>query len=558
MQTFFRVMLMNVQVLDLVLILSGIIVVGLLISIIFLQYRIYTYKHKIYFIRRDRERCNELLFTAKDGYFCFVYPDQKVKDPQKNIKEKCSRRLAVILGLKNGTASSFSEITNLFYKDDAVRLKKYVTLLQQEGLAFEDILTIKGGERFVCAYGSRVHSTDNNLYCDIIWFRDISAQTAQIDVLKQEIEQIKYKVKQLENMVDGLDSPLWLRDENLNIALVNKKYVEYAGNKSKEEVIEHSVEINNNKGEAVAFALAQAAQKSKKKQKKSFNLVHQGNVYNYALYENPYFLDDDLDKIGTVGYLVNNTELEKAKRNFRINQNNHLEILGVLGTAFAIFDEKANLYFSNASFRNLWNLDNEFIEKTPTYMQFIETIRQHNLLPPISDFKTFKDEELSVFSGLWKIKEDLLYIPDGRTIHRFRMPHPNGIIFAYEDVSDRLATMRRLNDLTSMQQGILDNLSDSVIILGANQRLKFYNRAYLKLWGLDYDKMEDEPKLETIIEQQKLFFSNVADWNELKKALLDNILAGRKFNLLRDDNMTINVSPQIFYDGSIMITYTTK
>lgn len=549
---------MNVDVLNLVLILCLVLVVGLLISVIILQYKIYTYKHKIYFIRRDRERCNELLFTAKDGYFCFIYPDQKVKDPQKIIKEKCSRRLAVMLGLKNGTATSFMEITGLFYKDDTMRLKKYVNLLQQEGLAFEDILTLKGGGRFICAYGSRVQSADNNLYCDIIWFRDISSQTAQLEILKNEKLQIQNKVKQLENMVDGIDSPLWLRDENLNIISVNKKYVEYAGKNSKEEIIENSIEISNNKGETTALILAQMAQKSKKKQKKAFNIVHKGNVYNYELFENPYFLGDSLDKIGTVGYLVNNTELEKAKRNFKINQNSHLEILGVLGTAFAIFDEKMNLYFSNASFRNLWNLESDFIEKAPSYLQFIETIRQHKLLPPVSDFKTFKDEELSVFGGLWKIREDLLHLPDGRTIHRFRMPHPNGIIFAYEDVSDRLATMRRLNDLVSIQQNILDNLSDSVVIFGTNQRLKFYNRAYLKLWGLDYDKMEDEPKLDDIISLQKLFFSNVTDWTEFKRAMLDNILAGRKFTLRRDDNTKISVSPHIFYDGSIMITYTIK
>lgn len=549
---------MNVDVLNIILISSLVLIIGLLVSVMVLQYKIYTYKHKIYFIHRDRERCNELLFTAKDGYFCFIYPDQKVKDPQKIIKEKCSRRLAVILGLRNGTASSFAEITGLFYKDDAIRLKKYVNLLQQEGLAFEDILTLKGGERFICAYGSRVQNADNNLYCDIIWFRDISAQTAQLEVLKKDKQQINNRVKQLENMIDGIDSPLWLRDENLKLILVNKKYVEYTGKNSKEEVIENNIEISNNKGETTPLILAQMAQKSKKKQKKAFNLVHRGNVYNYELFENPYFLGDALDKIGTVGYLVNNTELEKAKRNFKINQNSHLEILGVLGTAFAIFDEKMNLYFSNASFRHLWNLESEFIEKAPSYMQFIETIRQHKLLPPISDFKTFKDEELSVFSGLWKIREDLLHLPDGRTIHRFRMPHPNGIIFAYEDVSDRLATMRRLNDLMSIQQNILDNLSDSVIIFSANQRLKFYNRAYLKLWGLDYDKMEDEPKLDDIISLQKLFFSNVTDWVEFKNAMLNNILAGRKFTLRRDDNTEINVSPHIFYDGSIMVTYTIK
>lgn len=549
---------MNIELFNIVLIIGILLFFCALIWIVFLQIKLYKCKRKIYFIRRDRERCNELLFTAKDGYFCFVYPDQKVKDPQKNITEKCSRRLAVMLDLKNGTVSSFSDITGVFYKDDATRLKKYVNLLQQEGLGFEDILALKGGERFICVYGNRIHSIDNNLYCDVIWFRDISHQTAHIEHIENEKKQIQNKVKQLENMIDGLDSPLWLRDDNLHLLAVNKKYVEYTGKNNKEDVLLHNIEINNNKGEAVAFALAQTAQKSKKKQKKSFNIVHQGSVYNYDVYENPYFVDDTLDKTGTVGYLVNNTELEKAKRNFKINQNSHLEILGVLGTAFAIFDEKTNLYFYNTSFRNLWALDSEFLDKNPSYMQFIEMIRQHKLLPPVPDFKSFKEEELSVFSGLWKIREDLLHLPDGRTIHRFRMPHPNGVIFAFEDVSDRLATMRRLNDLTSMQQGILDNLNDAVIIFGANQRLKFYNRSYLKLWGIDYDKVEDEPKIEAIISLQKLFFSNVTDWEEFKQAMMENILAGRKFTLLRDDNVQIHVSPQIFYDGSIMLTYATK
>ena len=118
--------------------------------------------------------------------------------------------------------------------------------------------------------------------------------------------------------------------------------------------------------------------------------------------------------------------------------------------------------------------------------------------------------------------------------------------------------MRRLNDLTSMQQSILDNLSDSVVIFGANQRLKFYNRAYLKLWALDFDKMQDEPKLEKLLTYQKLFFSNVDDWETFKQSMLSNITEGRKFSLMRDDNAKIAVSPLIFYDGSIMITYTVQ
>lgn len=549
---------MNAEMLRDIIFVSLLLIFIMLISMAALQIKIFKYKHKIYFIRRDRERCNEVLYAAKDGYFCFVYPDQKVKDPQKEIMEKCSRRLAVMINLKDGTASVFAQVLDSFHKDDAKLLKKYVGLLQQEGKFFEDMLRLKNGGRNICVYGNRINGADNNLYCDIVWFRDVTPETSKIADLIKEKSLVEDECVRLEQMVDGLDYPVWLRDENLHLLSVNKKYLDFAGVKNKSEVLQNGIEICNGKGEKVALSVAEAAQKSKKQQKKNLKIVRGGELFNFELRENPYYTGDSLDKIGTVGYLVDNTALEKAKRGFKINQNNHLEILGALGTAFAIFDGRSKLYFYNASFKNLWNLDNEFLEKTPSYLQFLEVVRENKMLPPVPDIKNYKQEEMSIFGGLLETKEDLLHLPDGRTIRRLRTPHPNGVIFAFEDVSDRLATMRRLNDLMSMQQNILDNLTDSVLIFGPNQRLKFYNRAYLKLWGLDFDKLQDEPKLEEVIGLQKLFFSNIDSWDSFKKSMLDNIISGRRFNLLRDDNKTLYVSPLIFYDGSVMVTYTVK
>ena len=365
----------------------------ILVFVIFsMQVKIYKLRRKVYFIKRDRERCNELLFSAKDGYFCFVYPDEKVKDPQKNTIGKCSRRLAVMLGLKNGTASSFDEITDTFYKDDAKILKKYVELLHQEGHSFEDMLELKGGNRHICVYGNRVNGADNNLYCDIVWFRDVTAQTDKISDLDAEKQEVESKIKQYENMIDGLNYPLWLRDENLNLIAVNKKYLEFSGQNSKSEVLQNNVELCNTQGELIAKKAAKDAQKNKKLQKKKFNMIRNSDLYNYELQENPYYIGDSMDKMGTVGYLLDNTELEKLKRGFERNQNNHLEILGTLGTAFAIFDDKMNLFFHNNAFRNLWGLDADFLDKRPSYSQFLETVREHKMLPATPNFKAYRDD----------------------------------------------------------------------------------------------------------------------------------------------------------------------
>ena len=212
---------------------------------------------------------SEKLIAGAEGTFKFCpssFANSLKIFLEKNIQEKCSRRLAVMLNLKNGTTADFNDVCEVFYKDDAQLLKKYVTLLEKEGLAFEDMLSLKGGKRFMCVYGNRIHGADGNLYGDVVWFRDVSAEALQMLAAENEKNAVLDLMKQYENMIDGIDFPLWLRDENLRLKIINKKYVEYTGKASKEEVLQQNTEINNNKGEALAKTLAQSAQKTRQLQ----------------------------------------------------------------------------------------------------------------------------------------------------------------------------------------------------------------------------------------------------------------------------------------------------
>lgn len=91
-------------------------------SLCVLGIRVLKARQRNYFLNRDRERYAETLYASKDGYFAFVYPDEKINDPRKNIVEHCSRRLAVIMNMPQGTNASFEDILKNFYKDDAKRL----------------------------------------------------------------------------------------------------------------------------------------------------------------------------------------------------------------------------------------------------------------------------------------------------------------------------------------------------------------------------------------------------------------------------------------------------
>ena len=538
----------------------GTILLSLVVSF---KITIFRLKQKNYFLNRDRERYAETMYASKDGYFAFVYPDEHIKDPRKLIRERCSRRLAVMLNLKNGTSSNFEDVLMAFYKDDAKKISKYLKLMQEENIPFEDTFSLKNGARKMSIYGARINASDGNLYCDMLWFRDLSEEMIKIEELITEKETLTNQLSVLQDLIDNLNYPIWVRDDLLNIIAVNKKYVEYSGLKNKDEIISKQFEFTgvgiDDTEIPPARNLAQTAQLTNKMQKQNINIVVNGQACNFEITETPFHHEGDLNKISTVGAIYDMSELDNVKRTFKIHQTAHLEVLSALGTAFAIFDTSQKLIFQNKSFLKLWNLDADFTSSNPHYSEFLEKIRNLRLLPEVSDFKTYKENELKLFNNLIESKEDLLHLPDGRTIKRVISLHPNGLIFAFEDVSDRLAATRMINELLGIQQNILDNITDAVLIFGPDRKLKHFNQSYLKLWNIEKIKMQDILNLNDVIEMQKKFFSHQENWNNLKQSMLEHILnICARFRLERNDGKNIEVVPKILPNESIMITYLIK
>ena len=72
-----------------------------------------------------------------------------------------------------------------FYKDDADRILKYITLLKEDGVSFEDRFDLKNGRK-VILNGVRISGADGSVYSDLIWFRDISYIAELINNLEKE------------------------------------------------------------------------------------------------------------------------------------------------------------------------------------------------------------------------------------------------------------------------------------------------------------------------------------------------------------------------------------
>ena len=91
------------------------------------------------------------------------------------------------------------------------------------------------------------------------------------------------------------------------------------------------------------------------------------------VYETPFYAEQNLEKTFSTGCFISVNELDELKRNLKNYQTAQLEILGSLGTAFAVFNQKMELDFYNRPFVELWSLDESTINDR-FYRLFIDNL----------------------------------------------------------------------------------------------------------------------------------------------------------------------------------------
>ena len=505
------------------------------------------YKLKKLLVKQNHavSRCEEMLYASKDGYLTSSIYNNKEQ-------QHCSRRLATLLNLKNGEKSTAEEVFGIFLKADTVQLTSSFNNLKKNGMNFEMLAKTKNNRTFI-VNGSRVSSMDDTVNCNCLWFKDITKTTEFIDCVTEEAYACRKQMENYRILIDNLPCPVWMHDAKLNMTILNRGYLNLLGLKDFKDVTPQNSVIHDLGNTTNIMDMTKTALESNTPQKKQITILTNGNLKKYEITETPHY-DSSLKTSHIIGSLIDISEFDEAKRNYQVHLDSHLEILSSLDTAFCIINIKHNFTFGNTAFLKLWNLPADFLDKAPHYNTFLDKIREQKILPEVSDFRTYKEEENSAFDALTEQREDLLYIPDGRTIRRLRAPHPDGTIIAYEDITDRLATERRLSDLITVQQNILDNINDGILIFSPQLKLKYYNTAFLEQWQSDAAVLDNQPSLREMLDRLEEKLPETKDWKAFREDMQKHLTTGTPFTLKLKNNKHAKVTPFILADTSLMIT----
>jgi signal transduction histidine kinase len=440
----------------------------------------------------------------------------------------------------HAAAATFADFLSGLDPGSGARLSSFVATLRASGTSFADTALLDDGSAYAII-GRRTENGDS-----VLWAADISRTRATEAAHAVSLT----SAAALRAMFEAVPMPVWRRDHHLAVVDCNSAYAA-ALDTTRGSALAAARELAPESGRGKALELARAAAAGETRTE-AHHVVIGGSRRLIEITETP-----DREG-GTIGFAIDRTDRENAEAELQRHISAHGGVLENIHAAVAIYGPDKRLKFCNSAFAGLWGIETDWLATGPSLDELLERLRERRRIPEFADFRAFKRQQLELFTSLIEPQRELLHLPDGRTLSLSMSPHPlGGLVFVYEDVTDRLALERSYNTLIEVQRESLDNLFESIAVIGSDGRLKLHNPAYREIWGLSESDLEGEPHIGEIVEKTRGFYENGGDWPVLKARIIARISSGSSARDLLDraDGSVLQVATVLLPDGNILLSY---
>lgn len=458
-----------------------------------------------------------------------------------------SRRAVELLELARDPGSVDAKeaddiLCKALYKSEKARLATALEALHADGASFEDRFIISA-ETSVTLRGERLDETD------LVWVLD----AARLMLLSGDLDRKTKEASTLQALLDKVPLPVWWRGEDNKLSGINRAFIE-AVDRTRETIFDDQIELGAGYIDHGGRALAERAAKTGMAQSESHHVVIGSNRRLLEFTEVP--LDGPVRQIG--GFATDATALEALQDQLADHIAAHAEVLEGLGTAIAIFGADKRLKFFNTAYAELTQIDSAKLGGEPSLGQILEWLRENHRLPEYVDFPAFKADQDRWFTSLIDPVQELMHLPDESTLRFVASPHPlGGLVFALEDVTDRLALESSYNTLIEVQRETLNNLYEGVAVFGGDGRLRLFNPEVGRIWGIPKEALAGEPHISDLAEAARGYFPGDSDWPRLKQRLIlmvtERTAHGGRLHRSDDTVLKYAVVPQP--DGNTLMSF---
>jgi signal transduction histidine kinase len=374
----------------------------------------------------------------------------------------------------------------------------------------------------------------------------------EVSGIKQELAELARRhQKQLEDtaatraLIEAVAAPVWARDDAGKLVFANQAYARAVEAHDGTEAVDRGIELFDRGARTELLRAHELVETYSGRlpavvagQRRSFDVmtVPAGR--------------------GSAGIAIDATEAEGLRGELKRMMDAHRRTLDQLATGVAIFGSNQRLAFYNTAYRLLWDLDPIFLDQGPNDSAVLDRLRASRKLPDEQDFRQWKTALYDAYRAV-EPKEHMWHLPDGRTMRVVTTPNPEGgVIYLFDDVTERLDLERRYDALIRVQGETLDNLTEAVAVFGSDGRLRLFNPVFARMWRLVPETLAERPHIESLSQWTFPLHGDHPVWQSLRTTItaIENRepVMGR---LDRPDGNVVDCATMPLPDGATLVTF---
>lgn len=364
---------------------------------------------------------------------------------------------------------------------------------QKSAAPFRMAINLPGSHRSLALYGTLADPQVSPGGAALVWVFDFTESHSEMARLRAAASRATGDFAALVGLIEAAPMPMWFRDADLKLQLVNQAYVDAVGATDAPEVVQTQIELLEPEEGRSPGDIARASLESQNKSERIVAATVHGARRTLRVSDLP------LGQEGVAGYAIDIEEQQQVEREFRAFRDAQRALLDQLSVGVALFDDEERLTFANRPFRRLFSLTDDAVEAHTPFERFLAEARERGRTPEVRDFPEWRRERTAWF-GMRETLEEAWPLPGGTHLRVVAQPMPDGgLVLITEDRTESLALSAVRDTLLRTRTATLDSLFEALAIFAPDGSVQLWNRSFAGTWGLAADLLDKHPSADELL-----------------------------------------------------------
>jgi len=337
----------------------------------------------------------------------------------------------------------------------------------------------------------------------VVWVHDTTAIRAEELRLAREVERLRRAFDALSMLIEAAPVPMWHRDPELRLTLVNRAYVTAVDAHDADDAVARGLELVEASGGIGPIAAAAHARDAGEVQRRIVPATIAGQRRSLQVVDVP------LGAAGVAGYALDNDELERSRADIRRFAETQRDTLDRLSAGVAQFAADRTLTFCNQPFQRLFGMKPEWLADRPEFDRVLDRMREAGRVPDVGDFPAWKAERRAWFTNAAGASEENWLLSGGMHLRVVAQPLPDGGLLAiFEDRTEQVQLASARDTLLRVREATFDNLFEAVGVFASDGRLHVWNNRFRDVWGFDDALLATHPRVDALAQAAAPMLTN--------------------------------------------------